>query len=100
MSSPDVPSVPTPDTVQIAAKPVPEVYSPRKAWLTRNGSRFGGPIFSLCVGEEEIEMFAHQNVLAQSPVLGRFCTADFKEKEEQRIVLEDDDPIIFGLLLE
>ncbi len=57
-------------------------------------------VFTLLVGDTGIEMFAHQNVLALSPVLGRFCSANFREKDERRIILQDDDPMIFSLLLE
>ncbi|KAI9728610.1 MAG: hypothetical protein M1835_003674 [Candelina submexicana] len=68
--------------------------------FSQDHRRYQGPIFELCVGDAQVELYAHQSILCQSPVLARFCHANFKEKVRKRIVLEDDDLPIFSLLLD
>ncbi|KAI9879324.1 MAG: hypothetical protein M1830_008845 [Pleopsidium flavum] len=57
-------------------------------------------VFSLSVGPEKRPLFAHQSVLSQSPVLARFCQPGFRESEVMHIDLPEDDPDVFGRLLE
>ncbi|KAI9870690.1 MAG: hypothetical protein M1830_003922 [Pleopsidium flavum] len=57
-------------------------------------------VFSLSVGPNKRPLFAHQSVLSQSPVLARFCQPGFRESEVMHIDLPEDDPNVFGRLLE
>ncbi|KAI9700350.1 MAG: hypothetical protein M1836_002365 [Candelina mexicana] len=74
--------------------------SGEEAQLDRNGRRFLSPIFSVLVGPEKILMTAHKEVLCQSPVLRCMCTGPFVESSAKALILSEDDPAIFTLLME
>ncbi|KAI9878390.1 MAG: hypothetical protein M1830_001020 [Pleopsidium flavum] len=68
----------------------------------RLGQLYKGLIFSIAVGPEEEIFTAHADVLTQSPVLAELtCEIDNVEVGSiPRIDLPEDDPMLFGCLLE
>ncbi|KAI9849703.1 MAG: hypothetical protein M1837_002829 [Sclerophora amabilis] len=57
-------------------------------------------IFTIVVGAQQRIFSAHQAVRENYPRFRASCGKSLSEAEEKRIVLAEDDPAIFGLLLE
>ncbi|KAI9739020.1 MAG: hypothetical protein M1835_003217 [Candelina submexicana] len=82
------------------ATPPTQPRARKERIVKADGRRFAGPVFTLYVGEEEIEYCVQQTILSQSPVLSRLCASDFLETSTRQIHLDEDDPTIFGFVLE
>lgn len=60
----------------------------------------GSKTYELIVGPERKLFYTHEAVLSQSPVFEQICDELYEESEELQIELLDDDPTVFGFMLE
>ena len=69
--------------------------------LTLSHSRFhaSGKLFTIIARDSET-WIVHDAVLSQSPVLARMCQTPMSQAQNQLIKLPEDDPNIFGRVLE
>ena len=65
-------------------------------------NRLKGPSIEIVVGTKPQETWClPKNLISEySPFLKAACSLDFKEKEENRILLPDEDPLIFSHFVE
>lgn len=61
---------------------------------------YGSDIFTILVGPEQKCFRAHAAFLAQSPIFEISCYGNFKESQEQRIELPDDDPDVAEAIIQ
>ncbi|KAL9117579.1 MAG: hypothetical protein Q9187_005883 [Circinaria calcarea] len=79
------------------AKPRPNMGSAGE----RDGTnRFKSRIFTVTVGANNQTFNVHESVLSKSPVLARMCSGGFQESVSCAIQLLEDQPEIFGYVLE
>ncbi|KAL8712376.1 MAG: hypothetical protein Q9225_006953, partial [Loekoesia sp. 1 TL-2023] len=61
---------------------------------------FVSTVFTVIAGAEKQRFTAHAAYLSQSPVLERMCYGRFKESQESRIELPDDDPVVIKAIIQ
>ncbi|KAL9119417.1 MAG: hypothetical protein Q9187_004029, partial [Circinaria calcarea] len=91
------PSTSNPPPGPSIAKPQPNMGS---AGERDDTNRFKSRIFTVTVGTNNQTFNVHESVLSKSPVLARMCSGGFQESVSCAIQLPEDQPEIFGYVLE
>ncbi|KAL8698802.1 MAG: hypothetical protein Q9201_006371 [Fulgogasparrea decipioides] len=64
------------------------------------GDGFDSQVFTITVGPEARVFTAHAAYLCQSPIFERMCRANFKESQNMRINLPEDDPAVIKAIIQ
>lgn len=87
-----------------SAKAIPKVLSTspgrRNNFHGLLDVELSSPIVVLKVGKEAIEFYAHQDVLFHSGYFGAVLESRFEETTTKTFVLEEEEPEVFGLLID